>query len=344
MFKFLLSICSIFSSSAFAYRTAIFDESIKNRAVVWQDQKNIFTKETPKEKERPIWLHAGDSIATSYANQQTLKERLARAEEGPLSEPNTIEDYSAHFPSPRFTWYAGTEIGVAFEGSELSVTSLGLLGWLDAKLSLATQGVHKEWVLLSTALAGSYLSPFERDNDLKAILQVKEPERVKLLSMSLGGNDLCASIDPLKDEQSVQEKGGVPLLRKKLQEIKAYFPNAKLVAWDIPNLKEVRDNLFVALSNLPASQGKERLQAYCMQQWTETSCPAFAKDKEGIHMEQTRKSITNALTEEWGATLDVVGDASKKIEPLDMIAADCFHPSRLAQKYFAEAMAKFIED
>ena len=295
-----------------AQRTALFPESIRSQATVWRDQDRIFNKENAVEAQRPIWIHAGDSIATAWGTRATLKERIQVAEFNELPVPGQIQDLLQHFPKASETWYAGSQI------------DFGLFGWLQ-------RTTHRDWLIVSTALAGAKLGKPSED-PLSFITQVKNPNRVKLLTFSLGSNDECDDLDPAHDPVAFE---------KRLQVVKDFLPpNTPIVAWDLPDIQTIKDSILKELDALPDSIGKRRMISYCKRSWDVAFCPA-ASAQTREHVAAIRKSITDSYKKVFGNLYDPFTLATDG-DLLDHVAGDCFHPSRLVQKTFTEGLERHL--
>jgi lysophospholipase L1-like esterase len=294
-----------------AFRTAIFSPELRSRTAVWLDQDRIFDAERGNETARPIWVHSGDSLASAWADQHTLREKLARAETEELPSPGSIADIFSELPSPRFTWYAGSDF------------NYGLLGDLDR------QGLGP-WVVLSSALAGARLTPLRGEDALN--VKIKHPERVRLVTLSLGGNDLCQELDPAQDSSTLD----------RIRAYKAGFSaQAHYVAWAVPDLAKLQQSIAARIAKLPPTPGRERLASYCHDMWFENMCPALKTTSAAV-LNERRARLNKVLEQEFGALFDPYANVAGH-DPLDLMGGDCFHPSRLTEKALSEALAKFLE-
>jgi lysophospholipase L1-like esterase len=292
---------SLLSLEAGAFRTALFDPSLQNRAVFWQNQKRLL------DQPGVLWLHAGDSLASGWATRSTLRERFEEAAKGELPTPGTLADLQSHIPSAKYTWYAGTEIG------------LGFLGFLD---KLLPQGVS----VVSTALAGATITVKGREDALGLLLQIDETQRVELVTLSLGSNDACQGLDPTTDGT----------LRSKLRLVRSHMPaRTHWLVWDVIDVPAVYQAAMERIDTLPDSLAKERLRAYCDASWSLVNCPA-AKD-DPTKAREIRERIRSIYREVFGDLVEPTPVFANR-DPLDVMSADCFHPSRLSQPIIAEMM------
>ena len=304
----------LLSSEVFAFRNAIFAVSLKPRTTLWYDQDRIFTAETESEKERPIWVHGGDSVGVGWGTQITLGERLAMAEAGEIPEAGTLRDLVSHYPSARYTWYAGSEI------------NFGLLGFLERELSIP-------WVVVSSALAGAKLSAISA-NALDLMMQTQHPERVKLLTFSMGGNDVCENLDPARDPAEFQ---------KKLSRLTKTFPlSTQIVPFDVPDMLEIRNLIMSRLEKLPDTPGKEKILSYCRKMWDEINCPALVQQPPE-RISGIRNRIRSSYIHEWGALFDPFSTTTQETNVLEYVSGDCFHPSRNSQTVIRDLLQQYLK-
>lgn len=304
----------VFAPKSFALRTAIFPEEIRARAVIWQDQNTIFSSESDSNKTRPIWLHAGDSIGTAWGSNDTLHDLRKKAESCDLPQPGTIPDLFSHVLDPRFTWYAGSDL-----------KNGALFSFLESQSK-------KQWVLISTALAGAMISQ-TTDNPLQLPLEVQNLNRVELVTLSIGANDVCMRADPFINPQT-HPATLIAALKARIS------PNAKIFAFAIPPLKKVYEKIMTDIASLPLDISRVRLQIYCQQMWEELTCPAVV-DTDGS-METLRQKINQAYSDA-GVTLIDIMTPTQNWSSFDLMSSDCFHPSKKAQKVLFEESAKAID-
>jgi hypothetical protein len=222
----------------------------------------------------------------------------------------------SHTPNASETWYAGSNL------------QDGLLGWLERQ-------TEKEWVIFSTAIAGSRFID-DRFRPIDALLSVdpEEVHRVKLLTFSLGGNDLCRGTNPTSDTES---------FAKTLEQIQATYPEAVIVPWKVPDVVEVRDSIFARLNSLPASLARDRVIQYCRQAWNVTNCPAIVGDGAANAVKE-QKEMNRLLEERFGTLFDPFAFAleANNQEFFNLISGDCFHPSRNAQAIFVDQLSEIL--
>jgi lysophospholipase L1-like esterase len=311
--RLVLAALGLASSSAFAVRTAVFPATIRERAAIWLDQDRILKAEDPQAKTRPIWVHGGDSIATAWANGPTLRTRLAKAERMPLPVPGSIDDIMTNLPDPARTWYAGT----AIEG--------GLLGALDRLWG-------SSWVVISSALGGAQATPRGDEDPLSYMTTVREPERVRLVTFSLGSNDVCEGNNPVTQD---------PQFGAKLGTIRATYPHALIVPFRVIRVRQLWMALNARLDTLPPSTGLDRVRAYCRAQWTRV-CPQAMIDNETFTA-LASEQIENVYVEKFQDLFDAEA-ALKDTDWLDLFSGDCFHPSAPSDQRIKDALVDFVRD
>jgi lysophospholipase L1-like esterase len=304
----------LLSGQVKAVRTAVFPEKIRVRAAVWVDQNRVFSTETSADQKRPIWIHAGDSIATSWGNADTLADALKKAESSELPQPGTVPDLFSHLPDPDQTWYAGEQLARG-----------GLFQFLESRS-------NQEWVLISTALAGSMLSQ-NKMNPLKLPLEVKNLERVKLVTFSIGGNDICSDLNPFLKRETDPSR--------LLFELKNSLPkDTVFAALKIPPVSQMYQTISAQLEALPESPSKRKLQNYCKQMWEEISCPALKNGDEKVS--SLRNKIISSF-ENAGVKMIDLDRGMATTNVLDLLSSDCFHPSRKTQRAIFDATAKVLD-
>jgi|GEM_PF-1411829 len=306
MQRIIFGILGLASLEASAFRTAIFDPVIQDRAVFWQNQRRL--------QNRPgiLWVQAGDSLASGWGTRSTLRERLADAELRPLPDAGSLDDLQNHIPSTRYTWYAGTEI------------NLGFLGVLD-RLYPPTAS------LLSTALAGATLTVKNREDPLGLLLQIDETQRVEIVTLSLGGNDICQGLDPFVDGT----------LRDRLRLARSHMPSrARWLVWDVADVVAIYQGVMSRIDQLPDSPGKTRLRNYCDASWSRVNCPMARANPNKTR--EMRDRIRAAYEESFGAVVEFP-ELLRDRDLLDVLAGDCFHPSRLSQPVITKTLEAALE-
>jgi hypothetical protein len=71
-------------------------------------QNFIFKNEDPQAQSRPIWILAGDSLSSGWANKDSLLELYQTASRRPLQRAGSAFDLLQHLPSSATTWFAGS--------------------------------------------------------------------------------------------------------------------------------------------------------------------------------------------------------------------------------------------
>lgn len=314
------------SAPALAVRTAVFPPEIRdiehaprdNRAAVWLDQGRVFNNEVPAETDRPIWIHGGDSLSSGWANRGTLRSKIARADQSEIPGPRSFQDIMESVPDPLSTWYAGTKI------------NYGVLGILERAFS-------KPWVIISTALAGARLyprpaqDPLSKENPLRFMAEVDHPERVRLITYSLGNNDICDGFDPTDAANQAS-------LRADLRKLRERYPHAKIVPFEVVPVEQFYSRIQAALAQLPDTIGRQRVQEYCTQMWTNV-CPQAMKAPQALAAVRTR--LHQIFAEEGGHVYNPLMSVSG-MNTLDLLSIDCFHPSGAAQRRIYEPLAQMI--
>jgi lysophospholipase L1-like esterase len=308
----------VFSSfsfeNAYALRTALFPSKIRDRSAIWKDQDRIFNAESETEKLRPLWIHSGDSIATAWSNSESLRDLLLRAEHSEIPQAGSVPDLFAHAPHPDHTWYAGTY-----------VRNGGLFQYLEAYS-------RTPWVLISTALAGATFSQ-HTPHTLKSIGEIKNLHRAKLLTVSLGGNDICSSQNPFNDPESDP--------RKLFADLSSKLPAATTkIAFVVPPVDQVFQMLKKELESQPDSIAKSRVEVYCQEMWQTIMCPAIKEDSGEIA--KTRLQMISAYRDAGFHLLDLA-QAASTWNVQDLLSSDCFHPSRKLQRLITDETAKLVE-
>lgn len=237
-----------FSPLTHATLTAVFPPSVRPRAAVWLDQSRIFTAENSSQRSRPVWIHGGDSLASAWSNGSSLRLKIARGDKGPLPEPRTLPDVIESFPNPATTWYAGSRFG------------FGLLGALERHF-------QTPWVIVSTAIAGSLLVPDQSrvdspsGNPFQHMMDTQNPDRVRLITFSLGNNDICDGHNPLAEHTQ--------RVREDLARLRRTFPQATILPFQVIPVHAISRSIFAELEALPPSPGKTRVIEYCRKMWEE---------------------------------------------------------------------------
>lgn len=310
------SILTLSSVPAFAVRTAVFPPELKDRAAVWLDQKRIFDRETPADKTRPIWIHGGDSLSTAWSNGSSLRDKLARAEKQALPVARSMDDMLEHFPDAARTWYAGRSFDYAVFGALERMAGLG------------------KWVIVSSALAGATATPRSSmdlrpgEDALEYMSLGQQPERVRLVTFSLGSNDICDGLNPIADE---------PKFRDRLRKLVRVYPNAAVVPFKVTRVGSVRKQILDRLTGLPDSIGKRRVLDYCMTMWSGV-CPNAAVSSQS---DELAAQIGRIYEEELGPQFDQF-ESVNSMDILDMMSSDCFHPSAQTEQKIYEPLSQMI--
>jgi hypothetical protein len=308
---------SLLATPSWAVRTAVFSDTQRYQAAIWQDQDRVFNAESTTElKARPIWIHTGDSIATGWANGATLFEQIRKAQNSELPQPGSVQDLFEHVPQYTKTWYAGTEL-----------QDKSLLNQLQ-KFS------NKSWVIISTALAGSLFNDVAM-NTLSVAPTVKNLDRVQLVTISLGGNDICQMKEITNGSSAPDEAAAPDVLLSNIQT--AIPKNAKVIAMLPPPVTELYSSIQLAINNLPPelSLAKARIKAYCTAVWEDNNCPG-AKVENASKASKIRQQIIDLYRARNITTIDVYANL-RNVNILELMAADCFHPGPYAEKAIADA-------
>lgn len=306
--------------SALPLRTAVFTPEIYlHQGAVLRDQGNFFSAEKGTEKDRPVWLLGGDSLSTGWANGSSLRERLLTVDDDvAITESiagNRRLDVMRNGPVADWTWYAGQKIQ-------------------DNVLTNLDQLSGQPWVILASALAGIYMTPLPnisfREDPLAMMESVQVPARVRLVTFSLGSNDLCTDHDPNGPQKDLA------LRLEKLQ--KTLGSQATYAIWDLPDYAAYRDLIQSRLAQLPASTARDRMMQYCKVQWDVHQCPAAKKPETEVRRQQTREILRAQFGE-------LFFPDTTPFDLLDIVAGDCFHFSRtfhaeVAEQFFAFIMKK----
>ena len=307
-----LMILALFCSQAFAFRTAVFGPELKGQTTSFEKQTAFFAAETPEDAKRPIWILAGDSIATAFGSGSTLTERLGEANSNELPAAGSGFDTPQFRPSSDFSWYAGLKVNDHFL----------------SRLQLHSQ---RSWIIVATAVAGARNTSREH-KPFTLIKKVEQAERVELITLSLGGNDLCDR--GLTRSELAELKANVEASKKK-------FKNARWVVAKVPNFKAVYESILGALDQQAPQVGRERLKNYCIDSWLKQNCPALRSRPATIEAEIN--DYNRLLESLFGNLADLESQVVKDLGALDFMAGDCFHPSRLAQPYIAKALFESLK-
>ncbi len=303
MRRWIFGLLALLGVQAHAFRTAVFPPELRSRVHYWSDVEAFPSL-------GPVWLHAGDSVASGWATKSVLRERVAEAEAGELPVAGSFADMAKMVPSPRFPWYGGSEIG------------LGFLGALD-------RIGGRPWNVVSSALAGALLTPLAHEDALSFLERLPRPQDVKLVTFTYGHNDLCEALDPATAE-----------LALRIDRLKARFANARWVAWRPIDVVAMRGAVLGRLEALPPSLGRDRVIAYCRQSWDVRNCSAVAKDAAAVT--RNRERLVGLLEEKFGELFTAENSVMDRLDVLDAVSSDCFHPSRLAQPLLSESLADFV--
>jgi hypothetical protein len=319
-FVFMVVLTQI-STPVHAVRTAVFTPEVRGRAAIWLDQDRILKAERGSDAQRSIWIHGGDSLSTAWSNGPSLRNKLLKAEQGPIAEPRSMQDFLSSLPDATRTWYAGSSYGY------------GILGRLESMF-------HQPWVILSTALAGAKITAFPRgdmresEDPLQFLLDIKaNPERVKLITFSLGNNDLCDGDDP----------GALPGLPSKLDAIRTRYSKASVVPFAVIPVEHMYERIMNSLNALPPSPGKNRIIAYCQKTW-ESVCPAAIQSLGILRVQNRRANLHEEYRRAFGddSVFDILAPVAD-LDPLDMLSGDCFHPSGDTAAKIIDPFARHIQ-
>ena len=300
-------------------RTAVFEHDMRwKRGAVFADQSKIFDVENEIESKRPVWILGGDSLSASWANGGSMAERLKdTAPDAGLDdlikgeERGDMNDSINHGPQAEWTWYAGSHNG----------------GGVLERLSLLT---GEDWLIIATALTGVNFLPqrSSEDDPIEMIQNVQQPERVRVVSFSLGSNDICGGVNPAaKPDQ----------LRAKLQKMKEHFsPETVFAIWDLPDYAAYRAYILKSVKDAPASPQQEKIYKYCQLQWDKYRCSFARNKKSSEYREATRQVLREVFGELFTLNTQV-------LKPLEALGADCFHPSREMQTEIVDQFFAFIQ-
>lgn len=316
--SWIFVVAGLVSQSAFAVRTAIFPAEIRNRATIWRDQDRIFNAETGEDTTRPIWVHGGDSLSSAWANGPSLRAKVTRAETSTLPQPRTTQDFLESLPDARKTWYAGSRY------------HYGVLGFLDAL-------ANRPWVIVSSALAGarfSHRNPDDALADEDSVRYMTEiaPERrarVKLVTFSLGNNDVCDGLNPAVDRADFTAR---------LRTLKTAFPNTVIVPFMVMPVRRMYAGIMARLDALPPTLGRDRTKAYCQAMW-QLACPAALQDN--AELEAARTETNDILRAEFGNVFDPM-PIIQGADLLDIVSGDCFHPSGATEEHIIAPLDELI--
>lgn len=304
---------------AFAMRTAVFPPEIRNRTSVWLDQGRVFQAETTDaDRSRPIWIHGGDSISSGWANRGTLRGKVARADQTEIPGPRSFQDIMESLPDPLSTWYAGTKL------------NYGLLGMLD-------QAFKQPWVVISTALAGARIyprapqDPLSKEDPLRYMAEVDHPERVRLITYSLGNNDICDGFDPADTTNEAR-------FRQSLRTLRQRYPHATIVPFEVIPVEQFYSRIQSALAQLPDTLGRRRVQDYCTKMW-KSVCPQAVDAPQ--ELAAVRAKLHRIFAEEGGHVFNPLASISH-MDTLDLLSIDCFHPSGVAERKVFEPLGDMI--
>jgi len=303
-------------TDAEAFRNTQFPPELKNQTTITTRQSKFFAEEALGLRNRPVWVHGGDSLSVAWGSRSSLRNRFnTEAKRGELPDPVTVNDVLFHLPSVDDAWHTGRN------------SDYGFLSWLQNHLRF-------EWVVLSTALAGARFNGDILDQ-MELMAETKSRDRVKLVTFSLGSNDICKGFNPVVSAESYQ---------RKVSKLKQAFPeNTPIVAWSIPQLKKSRQEILNSVLSLPDGLAKERLYNYCVKAW-DHHCPAL-KTFDNDRLEAWRVEYLSLLEKSFGPLFDPFALADQSgLEMLDLMSSDCFHPSKAAQAGISDALAKHIQD
>jgi hypothetical protein len=350
---FLLLLFAL-SVRVFAFLDPAFPLDIEKRVILARDPqkvKKFFENESLEEKSRPIWVHMGDSLSTGWASKHTLEERINpllpsyEKLKAPTIMAGSLEDMGNHLASPENTWFSGPNLAG------------GLLAYLEKK-------TQKTWVIYSSARTASLLKePFKRGSrnnrdslELGKIPSNIDPalrnailDRVHLVTITLGSNDLCTRVDPTSDTD--------PSLSDKLLSLRNFYPRAKFLVFKPAPLYEISQKALDALkTQIDQSTGEVRknlklVKKYCESFWRnpEGFCPTLSTDEGQKESQAKRSKITQAFEDTFGPLVDpysVFFSAENRDPPIPtekLLSSDCFHPSPLSHKNILKTTEDFLD-
>jgi lysophospholipase L1-like esterase len=336
IFKIGVISLSIFSflSQASLRSPAFSDELVKTfSAGIVDDQDDLISKDGSVS--RPVWLMAGDSLSSGWANHSNLYQRYRSAFDSSLPGIMSLPEIFNSRPKPSYTWYAGSQL------------DYGIFGFLNPKW--LWQKVKPSWILVATALAGAELLPEKRIYDkslfTSSIDAVEEIEkfhygnRVMLLTLSIGSNDICKGVDAVKYQNEVESK---------LYRIRAHLnPRTSFVVWKVPQIDQVYGNIMRALSSLPQktkeeAKAKNAVVQYCYDAW-KYYCPAIFTDMPRLY--RSRNNFNRLYLKYFGSLFDSRVDDSKlsNSELLNLVSSDCFHPSPNGHQFVRNNMKAYLK-
>jgi hypothetical protein len=321
-----------------SFRMPVFSfELLKTQSVGnWFGQNIVFRNERGDERERPIWVLAGDSLSSGWANSSSMMVRYQKAFRHRLPVPMSVADLFQHLPHASTTWYAGTDY------------DYGVFGFLDPEWALAHSfRRHPKWVLLATAFAGAKMLPefspsgADKGRDpMKLIQDLKHPERVKLFTMSLGANDTCDAIDSHRYQSQIEAK---------LVQIRNRYRASEPVyaVWKVPEVEKIWAKISRTLNALPErTEGervaKARVKEYCQKAW-QRFCPAVFTNPAAVA--RSRSNFNRLYAKHFGNTFDSRIDDMQKFSStqlLNMLSADCFHPSLNGHRWVRDQMKVYL--
>lgn len=337
LFKtFVISSIILVQSAQASLRMPVFATELLKTASVANlfGQNFIFKNEDPQAQSRPIWILAGDSLSSGWANKDSLLELYQTASRRPLQRAGSAFDLLQHLPSSATTWFAGSSF------------HYGVFGFLSPEwANRPDPNVYPEWVLVATSYAGAVLMPeYSKNTDAKdpvqLIKEVENPERAHLLTMSIGANDTCQGIDSVRYQSQVEAK---------LKGLKNHFRSRKMdyAFWRVPEVENVHSRIMKVLQALPERNSSEinaknRLINYCDTAWRRY-CPAVFENPAGI--QRNRNNLNRLYAKYFGPTFDAgidhLNDFSNQ-EVMFMLSSDCFHPSRSGHKWISDRMSRYL--
>jgi hypothetical protein len=306
--------------TSWAFIDARFPEEKSSQVVHWRDSESYFSQENSEKKDLPLWIHLGDSISTGWATTTTLAERVEREKSNPELEKSQLKVIEESLPKDENSWFAGKNF------------DFGIFGFLERK-------TQKSWIVYTAARSGALLNDSFRDAITTGFVPKREAHRAKLVTLSIGSNDLCLDRDPFS---KALENKDTPSTKKKLQELKEFYPNAKFVVFTPAPLADLKNAIFNKLSseNLSDSAVGKSCHAFYTQ-----FCPAVLTTEGQKNLEVYRNRMIKQFQEIFGDLFDPLGkdldDASINI--FDFISSDCFHPSKHLHKQIYERMVDFLD-
>lgn len=284
----------------FSFRGTVFEDDLTKQNFLWLRESAFTASESAEESQRPIWILGGDSLATAWGNHPSIATNIKQ--DLPIPLPLHLVTQAAH------TWYAGSK-------------SNGLLRLLNHDSEALP------FVVASAALGGSKITDTQR-NPLDNILMLSKLfDRVELITLSLGGNDLC---------QDASMDAAIKSLEEKFGQIRRTYTKAKIISWLPPNLFDLRQRILDETKDT-------KFAAACRQIWDETNCPAIRTKSEEAHQKE-RALLRGVLEKNSDLVLEPMNLIQESLPLLSLLGPDCFHPSLEAAPIIASTMhASFLK-